>query len=346
MSDVRVLWVIDIRVEHRPDRPMRSRSEPHRQISGIPAATSATLTTMSELLDLPGGLSARPLVMTDARAVFEVMAAQELHDTGEVAIEEADIVGDWQRPSYDVTSGTLGVFDGDHLVAYAEYMGSSRGDAAVHPERRGRGIGTALATWMQERARAAGESVVGMPVPVGSDGDRLLEALGYHVRWHSWVLQLPEGASVPHRDLPDGYTVREATPDDHVACWTVLEDAFLEWSVRDREPFEDFVARTVQRPGFEAWNLRVVADPDGEVVGVTVVYPFGTEGYVDRIATRADQRGRGIAQAMLVDAFAVAREHGALTSGLNTDSRTGALGLYEKVGMRVTQSWVNRAIAL
>ena len=284
--------------------------------------------------------------MSDSRAVFEVMAAQELHDTGEVAIEEADIVGDWQRPSYDVSASTFGVFDGDRLVAYAEYMGSSRGDAAVHPDHRGRGIGTALAGWMQARARAAGESVVGMPVPQGSAGDRLLDALGYHVRWNSWVLQLPEGATVPERDLPAGYTIREATPDDYEACWTVLEDAFLEWSERDREPFEDFLARTVQRPGFEPWNLRLVTDADGAAVGATVVYPFGTEGYVDRLATRKDQRGQGIAQAMLVDAFAVARAHGATTSGLNTDSRTGALGLYERVGMQVTQNWVNRAIAL
>ncbi|MDF1604379.1 GNAT family N-acetyltransferase [Nocardioides sp. YIM 152315] len=301
---------------------------------------------MSELLELPADLTARPLVMTDARAVFEVMAAQELHDTGEVSLEEADIVGDWQRPSYDVSAGTVGVFVADRLVAYAEYMGSARGDAAVHPEHRGRGIGTVLAGWMQERARAAGESVIGMPVPVGSDGDRLLEALGYHVRWNSWVLQLPEGATVPHRELPAGYTLREATTVDHEACWTVLEDAFLEWSERDREPFDDFVARTIKRPGFEPWNLRLVTDPAGDVVGVTVVYPFGTEGYVDRIATRRDQRGKGVAQAMLVDAFATARAHGALTSGLNTDSRTGALGLYEKVGMRVTQHWVNRAIGL
>lgn len=29
---------------------------------------------------------------------------------------------------------------------------------------------------------------------------------------------------------------------------------------------------------------------------------------------------------------------------LSTDSRTGALGLYEKVGMRVTSTWVNRAV--
>ena len=37
---------------------------------------------------------------------------------------------------------------------------------------------------------------------------------------------------------------------------------------------------------------------------------------------------------------------GATVSELSTDSRTGALGLYEKVGMQVTSTWVNRAIDL
>jgi len=301
---------------------------------------------MTDDLDVPDGLTQRPLVLADARAVYEVMAVQEQHDLGEVSIEEADIVGDWQRPSYDVSAGTVGVFDGERLVAYAELTGADRGDAAVHPDHRGRGIGTALAGWMQARARAAGSSVVGMPVAVGSDGDRLLEALGYHVRWESWELELPEGAQVPARDLPAGYAVREATADDLEACWTVLEDAFLEWSARDREPFDDFLARTTRRPGFEPWHLRVVTDGVGAVVGVTYVHPFGSQGYVDRIATRKDQRGQGIAQAMLVDAFEAARQHGCDSSILNTDSRTGALGLYEKVGMRVFRTWVNRAIAV
>ena len=52
------------------------------------------------------------------------------------------------------------------------------------------------------------------------------------------------------------------------------------------------------------------------------------------------------ARALLVDCFAEAREHGATRSELSTDSRTGALGLYERVGMRVTSTWVHRAIAL
>ena len=35
-------------------------------------------------MDLPEGLTTRPLTMTDSRAVFEVMAAQELAEVGEV----------------------------------------------------------------------------------------------------------------------------------------------------------------------------------------------------------------------------------------------------------------------
>jgi GNAT superfamily N-acetyltransferase len=297
-------------------------------------------------LHLPSGLAERPLTLADSAGVFAVMAAQEQHDSGHVTIEEADIVADWQRPSYDVSASTVGVLDGDRLVAYAEVMGGDRGDAAVHPAYRGRGIGTALATWMQQRAREGGASVVGMPVPQGSDGDRLLAALGYRVRWESWELLLPEGAEVPPRPLPEGYAIREATPADHEACWQVVEDAFLEWSERDRTTLDDWLSGVVGRPGFQPWHLRVATDPAGTVVGVTNLWIAGEDGYVDKLAVRADQRGRGLAQALLVDAFAVTAGHGATRAGLATDSRTGALSLYEKVGMRVATTWVNRAIDL
>jgi ribosomal protein S18 acetylase RimI-like enzyme len=69
-------------------------------------------------------------------------------------------------------------------------------------------------------------------------------------------------------------------------------------------------------------------------------------GYIARLATNKDQRGRGLAQSLLVDAFREAVAHGAERCELSTDSRTGALGLYEKVGMVVTSTWVSRAIAV
>ena len=187
-----------------------------------------------------------------------------------------------------------------------------------------------------------------MPVPQGSPADRLLEGLGFRVRWTSWVLKLPDGATIPPRDLPSGYAIRTAQRGQLEAAHDVLEDAFLEWSERARESLEDFDAVTFRRPGFEPWNLRVALDPRGTVVGVSLVRVSddGTVGYVEPIAVRRDQRHRGLAQALLVDSFAQARTRGAFTSELATDSRTGALGLYERVGMVAESVWVNRGIDL
>ncbi|HET7071538.1 MAG TPA: GNAT family N-acetyltransferase, partial [Nocardioides sp.] len=275
-------------------------------------------------LDLPGGLTSRVLTMDDARAVFEVAAAQEQADVGKVEIEPADIVSDWSRPSWDVSSHTIGVFDGDRMVGYGEITGRDRGDAAVHPGYRRRGIGTAIAAWMQQTAKDLGGAGYGSPVPEGSAGDRLLEKLGYRIRHTSWVLALPEGRQIERRDLPDGYAIRAARPEEYRAVQDVIEDAFLEWSVREREPYDDFHASVIGRPGFEAWNLRVVTAPAGEIVGAALIIMAGdpaTEAYIDKLAVRKDQRHRGLAQALLVDAFARGREHGASRSALSTDSR-------------------------
>lgn len=298
-------------------------------------------------VSLPPYLTSRPLTRTDAPDVHGLMAAQELAVLGRVEIEEADIVADWQRPSFDVGASTIGVVEDGRLVGYAEITDTERGDAAVHPDRQGRGIGAFLAEWMQREARRRGYAVVGMPVPQGGPGDRLLTALGYHVRWTSWVLRLPPGAQVPRRPLPQGWAVGPASPERLAEAHRVVEDAFGEWTTREPESLADFEAQTVRRPGFAPWMLRVATGPDGDVGAVAVVQlaPDG-EAFVSRLATRADLRHRGLAQALLVDAFAAGREHGATAYGLSTDSRTGALDLYRKVGMEVTDVWLHRAIRL
>ncbi|GAB3243729.1 GNAT family N-acetyltransferase [Nocardioides dilutus] len=295
---------------------------------------------------LPQGYAARPIEMADAQTVTALVAAEELHDIGEVLIEEADYVAEWQRPSFDLETQSIGVWRGEQLVGFA-MVDHDRGDAAVHPDHRRQGIGTALAGWMQDCARGQGMRVVGAPVPQGKAADQLLEKLGYRVRWTSWVLELLDGATIAERDLPSGYAVREATPDDYEAVWTVTEDAFLEWSERKRQSFEDWQAAVPGRPGFQPWNIRVATDPAGAVVATSNIHVSGEPGrlgaYIDRLATHREHRHRGLAQALLVDSFRVGREHGAVRSELSTDSRTGALALYEKVGMSVTSVWVNRA---
>jgi len=299
-------------------------------------------------LTLATGLIARPLTLADAPAVAAVIAAFEISALGKALIDEADIVGDWNRPSFDLASATVGVFEGPDLLGYAEVGSAGRGDAAVHPDHLGRGIGSALATWMQATARAQGQHEIGMPVPQGSPGEELLRSLGYRVRWTSWLLALPEGRGLADQPLPQGYTLRDAAAEDVEPGYHVIEDAFLEWSVRAKQPFDDWRSTVTGRPGFEPWNLQVVLGPDGAVVGGVHVTldPDGTTGFVSKVAVRADQRGRGLARSLLAAAFGSARTAGATRSELSTDSRTGALDLYLGLGMEVESTWLNLGISL
>ena len=147
----------------------------------------------------------------------------------------------------------IGFFDGDRLVGYGEvvrHLARRRRRPPRLPRPRHRHPRSR--SGCRQAARARAPSIIGMPVPQGSPGDRLLESLGYHIRWTSWVLELPPGADIPHRDAPDGYTVREARPDEYEACWTVTEDAFLEWSERERDSFEDWASNVTQATGLRA----------------------------------------------------------------------------------------------
>jgi GNAT superfamily N-acetyltransferase len=291
-------------------------------------------------MPLPDGLRARPLVMSDAAAVTAVFAASELHDTGEVAVELEDIEGDWQRPSFDLASESMGVFEGETLVAAGEVYKGRRADVSVHPDHRGRGIGSWFVAWTEQCARSRGSHLVGQTTPAGSPGEALLRARGYRQGWTSWVLQVPEGSPIEPQQLPDGYLLRDFVPgQDDDTAFSLVEDAFNEWPDRDPSTFGDWAANTIRRPGFEPWQLRLAEDGAGVPVGACFLILASDTGYVDQIAVRRDQRGKGVARALLVDAFQRARERGARKSELATDSRTGALGLYEHVGMKVTQTW-------
>jgi mycothiol synthase len=293
--------------------------------------------------DLPPGLIARPFTPADLDAAYAVYSAAEVEDAGHLALEPEDIAGDWARPSFDLATDSVGVFDGGRLVGAAEVTrGGARAEGAVLPGERGRGIGSWLAAWTEERATSLGSSRVGQVTPEGSLPQRLLLGRGYTLGHTSWVLELPEGREVANRPLPEGYALRTGdTAELERAAYVVIQDAFDEWEGRTRESFEDWAATTVRRPRTEPWQLRVV-EHGGAVVAVsfTILDSQGA-GYVYQLAVERSHRGRGLAQALLADAFRRAGEHGASHSELSTDSRTGALDLYLKVGMEVTETWTN-----
>ena len=108
------------------------------------------------MTDLPDGLTRRPMTPEDVDAVTALIAACEIEDDGAAEIDRDDVASIFDRPyPFDVALDTSLVLDGETPVAWAE-LHRRRAEADVHPSHRGRGIGAALASWSEERARAHG----------------------------------------------------------------------------------------------------------------------------------------------------------------------------------------------
>jgi GNAT superfamily N-acetyltransferase len=112
----------------------------------------------------------------------------------------------------------------------------------------------------------------------------------------------------------------------------------MEWPDREPEPFEDWVAEVLDRPGFTPDHIALAVCGQA-VVGAVVTLDDEGEGWVDQLAVARAHRRRGLASSLLQHAFGDAWRRGAHRCGLGTDSRTGARALYEHVGMHVKRSY-------
>jgi ribosomal protein S18 acetylase RimI-like enzyme len=281
--------------------------------------------------------------MNDVALVFELTDAAAMHDAGERLLDIDDIETDWRHPGLDITSNTVLVFDGDRLVAWAQIHGE-RADADVHPECRGRGIGRAVVEWTESRAIEV--AVPGEPVRIGQtllDGlegtDELFLGRGYERLWDSWILRFPRDLPPIVAPLPDTVTLRSFRSGDERVMYKIIDDAFSEWEDRESQPFDAWYARTIDRNVFHP-DLVVVAEIDGVPIGVSVSVMYADEGWIDQVAVIPEHRGKGVARAMLAESRRRFQQRGQDWVGLNTDSRTGALGLYLGVGMVLERTFV------
>jgi mycothiol synthase len=285
---------------------------------------------------LPAGLAAGPLTPDDADAVYAVWAASEEHDDGQAEIVPADAVSIFKSPRLD----TVGVRDDGELVALAIVPAPRMAWVRVLPSHRGRGIGTWLTRWTQDAARERGADASGQDLSEHEHAARaLLEGEGYERRWESWLFELTLTGEPDPPVLPAGYAIRDFEPGrDERAAFDVIERAFSEWPERDPRPFDNWQAVELGRPGFAPELLGLCVRGD-DVVGAVMVTYDDDEGWIDQLAVAREHRGRGLGRALLVHAFGVTWRRGGRRCGLGTDSRTGARGLYEHVGMRVRKTY-------
>jgi ribosomal protein S18 acetylase RimI-like enzyme len=145
--------------------------------------------------------------------------------------------------------------------------------------------------------------------------------------------------------LPEGIAFRDWVPgQDDRRIYDVVHTAFAEFGHRS-QGFGNWAVTTLRHEAASPELVPLAVDGE-RIIGVALGVDYGPsdpEGWVEHLAVERAYRGRGIGGALLRESFRRFRRAGKPRAGLSTNSDTGALGLYEHVGMHVERSYTRYA---
>lgn len=251
-------------------------------------------------------------------------------------VDESLIERDWTSPRLNLATD---VRIGDGVYAFVEDMGEDRAWIEVH----GPSAETAFG-WAE--ARAAEMGATRLFSGAWATNEPILELLaehGYAFARRSQRMEIDLTEPLESPDWPDGIGVRTFEPGDERLFYDVEEEAFRDMWEPMEESFEEW-AHWHLGPKRLMPDLWFLAEAGPDACGVAMCHPHETVdglGWVAILAVRHPWRRRGIARALLLQAFERFRERGLTRAGLgvDSDSITGANTLYESVGMRPTQEF-------
>lgn len=300
-------------------------------------------------MELPDGYTTRPATPDDVKACCDLVIEVDVEEYGEPDYEESDVREDWGRERFDLARDSWLVHDpGGRLVGYAHAWDKLPHELVMADVFAAPG-GVDLYPWLvatvgarvAEHAAESGRTVthVFSSEPNARRAAALRDA-GYEIVRVFRRMVLDLAVPPPAPSPGPGVVVRPVTPDDLRTCWEVQRASFAQHFDFVPEAYDAWYARQVEsetyRPRY--WWL---AEVDGEPAGVLIGQQHEENRWVKSVGTLPGARGRGVATALLLTAFGAFHAEGAPRVGLGVDSdnSTGAMGLYERLGMRAEQRY-------
>ena len=264
-----------------------------------------------------------------------MLLARDVADVGYPDFTIEDLHADWDTPGLDLERDARVVEAGGEIVASSLLLGD---DALiyVHPDACGRGLGTALREYTEERARERGTAVVRQFIPTGNEAAApLLLDAGY------WPVQHYFRMRIALEDVPRqaDVGVRAFERDhDEIAVHTLVQEGLSEVEGFLAEPLEVWRRQRIEKKRWDPALWLVLEDDEG-LAGAALGERWDDGlGYVAQLAVAPRARGRGHGRTLLLGLFEAFRAGGLRRAELSVhgDNR-GAARLYESVGM--TASW-------
>jgi mycothiol synthase len=290
------------------------------------------------MISSPPDFTLRPVQPADAEAVLELIdALQERLGTG-IDFTLEDIRSEWRH--VDVERDLWAWDRDDRLAAFAivrNRAGELSVNGFVHPDFRGRGLGTTILRVTEARARERGARKLGNAILAPDRAAAaLLQAHGYRDVRHYFQMTIEMDEPPPEPHWPKGLEPRPLELEHARAFHAADEEAFADERGYQSQPFEEFRERWIESPRCDPALWTAVWD--GDQIAATLIADrkrFGA-GWVASLGVRRPWRRRGLGLALLLRSFGQLYERGErrVSLSVDTENPTGATRLYERAGMR------------
>jgi mycothiol synthase len=273
----------------------------------------------------------------DAAAIKQLFDEHALVAFGEPGLNEDEIRSWFEMPNIWMQ---LAERDG-RVVGYLDITSEESGHLSVDA----RTLDPEVAPLLLEAAEARGREIAETPILRGFvQGHepvlrQAFEVAGWAPIRHSFQMRIELDGDLPEPAWPDGLRPRNAERGEEERVYEAHMDAFADhWDFR-RQPLDVWLGYSTNPHRYDPSLWWLVEDGD-ELAALSLNgWDFSGDpqfGWIQVLGVRPRWRKRGLGTALLRHSFRDFRDRGATKVGLGVDGEntTGAVALYERVGMR------------